>query len=333
MTATTEDLFAQLEADYRRLLRWYPKPWRQAHGDALIGTLMDEADAKDRFLVEPGEWRSFAAAGITARLDRIVMRNVRDTAAAIALALGLATSIPQFVYASWQPSWSDAPRSFGPFFNASPVLTVLWVIAAVAALAGKWWVGRVTLVLSAVVALSLKPVEQLIAAPHFFSLDPATVTFSVACALLATLGTPRTGRRLLGTIAAGAGLTLVALVATYVPSDTGIAGDWRFRSPMQWFYVSEYPAALILLALTAAVVLGVMRHWTAAFIVLLSTVPFAATLDVAAGSMLNVLTNRAVNPWAVSLAIVLGLAVLIAASSGTLRLPARQARDGASPIS
>lgn len=137
MNVTDQDPTDLLARDYRRLLRWYPKTWRDAHGDALLGVLMDDADAADRFTVQRGEWCSFAAAGRVARLDRVILRGVRDATSTIMVALGLGTFLVLFVASSWAP-WAVEPRSVGPFYDAGPILTVLWLVAFIAAGVGQW---------------------------------------------------------------------------------------------------------------------------------------------------------------------------------------------------
>lgn len=56
-----------LETHYRRLLRWYPASWRAVHGDVLIGTLMDAAEAEGRTRPSGAEARSMMLHGIGER--------------------------------------------------------------------------------------------------------------------------------------------------------------------------------------------------------------------------------------------------------------------------
>lgn len=58
---------SDLEARYRRLLRWYPRIWRAAHGDVLIGTAMDAAEAEGRSRPTTAEARSMALHGFGER--------------------------------------------------------------------------------------------------------------------------------------------------------------------------------------------------------------------------------------------------------------------------
>ena len=57
------------EPRYRKLLRWYPKPWRERNGDALLGVMLDEAERCGRTGPSWGErWSAFAH-GVGMRLD------------------------------------------------------------------------------------------------------------------------------------------------------------------------------------------------------------------------------------------------------------------------
>ena len=45
---------------YRRLLRWYPRSWRARHGEALLGIMLDEAEAVGRSRPTVGQrWSAF----------------------------------------------------------------------------------------------------------------------------------------------------------------------------------------------------------------------------------------------------------------------------------
>ena len=48
------------EQHYRRLIRWYPKSWRARHGEALLGVMLDEAEAVGRSRPSTGQrWSAF----------------------------------------------------------------------------------------------------------------------------------------------------------------------------------------------------------------------------------------------------------------------------------
>lgn len=58
-----------LEHRYRRLLRWYPRGWRAAKGELLLGTLMDAAEHEGRTSPRPGEAWTMRLTGLGERLD------------------------------------------------------------------------------------------------------------------------------------------------------------------------------------------------------------------------------------------------------------------------
>ncbi|NLA10036.1 MAG: hypothetical protein GX871_07530, partial [Microbacteriaceae bacterium] len=57
------------ERAYGRLLRWYPRAWRAEHGPALLGTMLDAAEAEGREHPSGAERRSAAMHGLGMRLD------------------------------------------------------------------------------------------------------------------------------------------------------------------------------------------------------------------------------------------------------------------------
>jgi len=88
---------AAREQEFRRLLRWYPRQWRAAHGDALLGTLLDAAEAEARAHPTGAERRSALVQGVGARLDdRVAM-----WAAVVAMAAALLASIGFLTGATW----------------------------------------------------------------------------------------------------------------------------------------------------------------------------------------------------------------------------------------
>ncbi|RIX31075.1 hypothetical protein [Amnibacterium setariae] len=332
--ATDADLLTLLERDYRRQLRWYPKPWRTAHGDALIGTLLDEADDTDRFTMEPGEWRHFAAAGLEARLDRFAPRRVRDAAATVLLSAGVGIALTTFVVESWAP-WSTGEdgriRAFGPFFDAGPVLTALWIVALLSALVGRWSIGRVALLVSVLAAVLLHPLEALLAPPQFVSLDPRVLTLSATAALITVLGTPRTRTPLVAAAVGWAGLAAVAHAFELLTAidSTGSPTGFLLGDPARTSWT-------VALALAVAAVFALARFALPAAALLLSVVPLAAGLE--ATFIAFDWAEPIAGEVLVALPVVLGVIVLVVtshratASGGRVRghavAPERRRRSG-----
>jgi hypothetical protein len=125
-----------VEAQARKLLRWFPSRWRTAHGEALIGTLLDAADAAERTALTPNERRDLIVSGLRERGLALVPASVRRQAAPIALGVGLALAVLQFVTIEWapwsHPAWqyfSSGPVGLGPFNSAGVIMDALWLAA------------------------------------------------------------------------------------------------------------------------------------------------------------------------------------------------------------
>ncbi len=58
----------QVEARYRRLLRWYPKAWRDRNGAVVLGTMLDEAEARGQERPDARLCVSAAVHGLAERL-------------------------------------------------------------------------------------------------------------------------------------------------------------------------------------------------------------------------------------------------------------------------
>lgn len=81
-----------LEQDVERMLRWYPRRWRQQHGGALIGLHMDRAEeAGDDAKLSPEDQAAMRAAGLFER--------TRHTLPIVTSALGTAAIVIGYVLA------------------------------------------------------------------------------------------------------------------------------------------------------------------------------------------------------------------------------------------
>lgn len=81
-----------LEQDVERMLRWYPRRWRQQHGGALIGLHMDRAEeAGDAAKLSPEDQAAMRAAGLFER--------TRHTLPIATSALGTAAIVIGYVLA------------------------------------------------------------------------------------------------------------------------------------------------------------------------------------------------------------------------------------------
>ena len=177
---------AALESRYRAALRWYPRSWRAANADAIVGTMLDQAEAEGRDVPARGELRDLASSGVGHRFELFAPRAMRDRLALIALLLGAAASLVSFVASEWAPF---SPREtvyfadggfyippvagFGPFYSGAAVLYIVWLLALVAVLARQRLVSVALLALTlpySVVLYANRPQEWAIHQPQAFAL-------------------------------------------------------------------------------------------------------------------------------------------------------------------
>lgn len=114
------------EPRYRKLLRWYPKPWRERNGDALLGVMLDEAERCGRTGPSRGErWSAFAH-GVGMRLDAALAWRL----AIIAIVMTACRVLWLFV-ALWEPIAWISDLVVPQVVAAAPVLLVIALVAAV----------------------------------------------------------------------------------------------------------------------------------------------------------------------------------------------------------
>src|SRR5690606_15600149 len=76
------------EERFHRLLRWYPRAWRDRNGDVLLATMLDDAERAGRPGPTPGERLSALGHGLGTRLDGRVALGAALAALAAAAASG-----------------------------------------------------------------------------------------------------------------------------------------------------------------------------------------------------------------------------------------------------
>ncbi len=279
---------AALEGRYRSALRWYPSPWRAQNADAIVGTMLDQADADSRRAPLPGELRNLAASGIATRIERFAPHVVRDRIAAVALALGFTSSLIMFVFAEWAPFATTGPwnnwtlpgevlyvpatlfetSGFGPFASANVVVYALWIVGFALAM------FRFSRTAAVVIALTIPVLIWINSLPRYdevVSMRVSTLGFIIlgGLALLVAIGRPvRVGRPAIGLTVAAALLATVAVLALNPPILNG----------RLWAYipVSMLNAPLLwVLMVFAGIQFAVLRRraWSAAL--LISSVPWA----------------------------------------------------------
>nr|WP_241831929.1 hypothetical protein [Parafrankia soli] len=151
------------ETAYRRLLLCYPRRWREARGEELLGTLLDGAEAAGRTRPSRAEAVDLVVHGLATRCAvgvGVLPAGVRGATAALALAVGAGLSAVCLVMAERQPAvdqrlaawptvahpWTD--RGLGPFLTTGPLVFVPWLVALAAAVAGRRRIMLVALVVT-----------------------------------------------------------------------------------------------------------------------------------------------------------------------------------------
>lgn len=165
-----------LSAEYRRLIRWYPRQWRLANEEAMLGALLDQADGEGRDEVTAAERISIIRGGLRRQFGISRRSSSRVTLLVGGAALILATAtpllggiliagprpIPSWLSFSWQPL---------PELASGVLLVIAFAILALGVgrepgIAGRSIVGKV--------ALILFPVAYLTEFLGMWSLPPAT---------------------------------------------------------------------------------------------------------------------------------------------------------------
>jgi hypothetical protein len=250
-----------IEQRYRRALAWYPREWRTANEDVVVGTLLDEADAEGRSRPSAGQLTSLFIHAARNRLGvsgGILGRGIRDRVAALALAAGLASALAMFVGYEWAP-WVD-PAYYrgwggaGPFRSLAVLIPLLWMVAAALAALRRSTGAAIALAVTLPVTVAcIVLVEQ---SPLIQARPPATyLTFLALLACLALAGRPaRVDRRVLVQLCVGAVLFTAASLGALMAMNGSDAGRYPIQVP--GFFAAGY---WWLVACAGAVVLAARR--------------------------------------------------------------------------
>ncbi len=271
-----------LEGRYRAALRWYPRAWRAENADAIVGVMLDQADADGRTTPLPGELRNLAASGMSRRLERVAPQVVRDRVAAIALAIGTGHALIMFVAGEWAPFATTGPATgwtlpdgtefreystagFGPFASAMVIVYALWVVASALVLLRLSRIAIVPLLLTVPVLGWIRSIRS----EDIASLQPQTFMLIVigGLAVLATIGRPARVSQL-RIVAIAAAFLYVGMLASLAFSSSTPIFDGRLSPQSAPVWVLFAPVFALVLVLAGAA-LAVRRHraWaTAAFV-------------------------------------------------------------------
>lgn len=263
------------ETPWRRALHAYPASWRQRHGEAMLGTLLDEADALARTEPTRGDRLALLRGGLAVRLGGWMPPAARDALATASAATGLALSVMFGVFSGFtvRMDWRLPPEGQNPDLQASPglVMAGLWAIAFVLILCGAARAARITLAATAVAGVGVYLVAQLdpLAGPR--AITTATLTVLALIALLAPVRA-RVAAAVTATVTTG------ILVAFHLFFDVGVGepSDAIWLRVLTEEFTGFLAVAVWGLALLAAVVraravtrriAGVAVVWTTVWLI------------------------------------------------------------------
>lgn len=239
-----------LDSRYRMLMKMYPALWRTRNEDAVVGTLLDAAEAESRTRPSRGEIVDLAVHAAAAHVDRVLPAGARDAVASVSLGAGIAYVLVYVFMHTWAPlarHTSDVaaahPHLLG--LNTGAVLLVVWLGLVASTAAGARRTRAVCLVTALVVPSALSLVgmlEPVLRAPSTTHLVLVTLL-----AVSASLGAPR---RRVAVIAAC--VALAALVFVYSSSGALPGGDDR----LLWVRVlAHFPTSAVAVIVCSCVVI------------------------------------------------------------------------------
>lgn len=268
---------SMLEQRYRAALRWYPARWRASNADAVVGTLLDVADAEHRRSPARFELLHLAASGIRTRfapIARVLPENVRDKASGVALGFGFGLAGVMLVLQEWAPWATDLTRfdlkaesAVGPFSGWGGVLYSIWVLAFLSFAAGGRRLGRGLLLATVPFSIALVLVDG--GADTAFR--PTTYGLAIlgSLALITAMGRPFAGK--FSWLPVGL-VVLFASSAVVFPYLDNVALDERLSPRMMWGFVSLSQGLFawtiyIIAAITVGALIARAASWAGAMVV------------------------------------------------------------------
>ncbi len=219
------------EVRFQRLLRAYPRSYREERGEEIIGFLLEASAAGDDVMTRDAA--DIVVHGFQLRLGLTSERfagRVLALAAAPGLVMGAVFALAMFVFGEWLPVVTGAPilLRFGPFWTIGPVVYLVWVLAATGALLWPQW-QRLLAAVGVVVALAAVPVGDLVGArPNLWVL-----LLLVELGLPAVLAPATDGGRANRRVAVGAGL--VTGVVLGLLAQSMVTPGSRFFPSFYWW--------------------------------------------------------------------------------------------------
>ncbi|HEX3678279.1 MAG TPA: hypothetical protein VHU90_01010 [Galbitalea sp.] len=142
---------SNVEEEYRRVLRWYPRAWRYENEEVVLGTLLELALAHGRNTLTAEDRRTIRLAGLR---QRAIGSGQRSLVATLALAAGIAFTVFYCAFVSWDPA--HAFNGYvGPFTNPSFIIGLLFAISLVLAIRRVMFAAHLVAMLAIAVSVLL----------------------------------------------------------------------------------------------------------------------------------------------------------------------------------
>jgi hypothetical protein len=134
---------------FRRLLAWYPGPWKRRNADILTDLLVEQAEAEGRTRPTHSDRRSLFFGGIQ---EHLLIEESPSRATLLAFAVALAFSAFYLFIASWAPNVRFA-GTVGPFGNGTVIALVLLLVAFVSSISNRAGAARMFAYLAALIEI------------------------------------------------------------------------------------------------------------------------------------------------------------------------------------
>ncbi len=266
---------AELERAYHRAIAWYPRSWRDEHGQEMVEVLLDLATGERRDRPRVGELADLAWNGLLTRLRTlpgVVPQGMRDRTADVALGAGAMLALVMFFAVEWSP-WAPRPSgvaaTFGVVASPASVGYVLWAAAFIASIAGFARASRGLVLTTLPLWIAVRAVSD--AAGYDLRPSLTTTALFTMLAVLSAIGHPARGSH--GTVrlsvAAVVSLLMFAIPAGWMLQRLG-PDVWMLQDP----YLPWATGWLPCVAVGLAVLLRLTRRRAWAGAALLSAAPW-----------------------------------------------------------
>ncbi len=227
----------------RQALKAYSPNWRRAHGEALIGTLLDAAYAQGRDHLSRRELSDVILQGVLQRGRVFTSTTVVHLLGMCGLLFGGGLALSAMVLGELAPRYAPdgadmmalmmrfealgLPGPLGPFPTSGPVVYVVWIALVLSSLLGRVRLVRPCGALAVVVAATSLTMS------HAIGLTRPPTTLLVLLGSSAALVTLVPWRR--NTAASGSALAVLAAVTIIAVGLPGVIGPNYEQALYPWY--------------------------------------------------------------------------------------------------